>query len=61
MSKLNNGDKLDRSRKWTENEHELFVIILSNEETKFAINLKKLDSKKRCNNEKGKKARTKNK
>ena len=36
--KGNEENKLSRCRKWTEDEHELFAIILAEEESSFAVN-----------------------
>ena len=45
------NQKKSRSRKWTEEELELYAIILSSEENSFASALEKLPLKKSSNNE----------
>ena len=43
---LENGNKPERCRKWTDNEVELYAIILADEENTFAPSLEKLALKK---------------
>lgn len=50
MKKGNEETKLSRSRKWTEDKHGLFAILLD-EESSFALNLENLAPEKSSNNE----------
>ena len=51
MASNNKKFAYQKSRKWTEEELELYAIILSSEENSFASALEKLVLKKSSNNE----------